>query len=290
MSDSASNQYRVDRLTGAQVVIVKDRANRPNVGYGNRDGCPFCPGGLEAPEPYQIRAFENRWPPFPNGRSEVILYTPDHEAALCTLELDQMELLIRTWSERTVELGSRQDVQYVLIFENRGAESGATISHPHGQIYAFGHIPPEAQAELSSEICVLCAEEVPEALLIAEEGDFRAWVPFASQWPYEVRIAPREHVGALPEMAKRHRELARLMLGVFSRLERVTDQPMPYMMWIHQKPMDGGNWPAGHLHIHIAPLMRSRGNQRFIAAGELGSGTMFNPLPPEVAANDLRRI
>ena len=49
-----------DPLTGAPVVIVASRQERPNLPAG----CPVCPGDLEAEEPYDVRWFPNRWPPF----------------------------------------------------------------------------------------------------------------------------------------------------------------------------------------------------------------------------------
>src|ERR1039457_5449326 len=59
MSDA---DLRIDPLTGAYVVVTPWRQQRPN----RPDGlCPFCPGGLEAPEPYDVRHFPNRWPALP---------------------------------------------------------------------------------------------------------------------------------------------------------------------------------------------------------------------------------
>src|SRR5690606_39872460 len=77
-----SDGYRVDPLTGDVAYIVAGRQRRPNL---PATGCPFCPGGLEAPEPYDVLAFPNRWPPLPAGRAEVVLYTPDHDATFASL-------------------------------------------------------------------------------------------------------------------------------------------------------------------------------------------------------------
>jgi UDPglucose--hexose-1-phosphate uridylyltransferase len=75
---------------------------------------------------------------------------------------------------------------------------------------------------------------------------------------------------------------------VTGRLDALFDAPMPFMLWFHQRPFDGGEWPAARLHAHIAPLLRAPGLQRFVAAGELGSGVWFNPVEPARAAADLR--
>ena len=60
--------------------------------------------------------------------------------------------VVELWSARTAALGSRADVSYVFIFENRGRVIGATIDHPHSQILAFDAVPPVAQAELAGQV------------------------------------------------------------------------------------------------------------------------------------------
>ena len=74
---------RTDPFLGTVVHVVGHRQTRPNLPT-NTDvaGCPFCPGGLEAPEPYDVRWFPNRWPAMPGDRCEVILYSPDHDATI----------------------------------------------------------------------------------------------------------------------------------------------------------------------------------------------------------------
>lgn len=272
---------RVDPLSGAPVVVIGSRQERPNL---PRKGCPFCPGGLEAPEPYDVRWFENRWPAMEGGRCEIVLYTPVHDASFASLGVAGAGRVVELWTERTAELSARPDIDCVLIFENRGAEVGATIPHPHGQIYAFGWVPPAVAAELQGP-CALCRER-PGPRLVSEVAGWRAWVPHAASWPYELLLAPDDHVPDLPSAG--HDGLAALLVDVLGRLDRLFDAPMPYTLWIHQRPSDGGDWPYAHLHVHIAPLYRAPHTPRFVAAGELGSGVFFNPLPPEDAAQDLR--
>jgi UDPglucose--hexose-1-phosphate uridylyltransferase len=280
---------RTDRLTGQPVVVVGDRQDRPNLPRTGEAGCPFCVGGVEAPEPYDVRWFPNRWPPLPDARAEVVLYSPDHDATLATLPVEQVRRLVDLWAERTAALGERRDVAYVLVFENRGAEVGATIAHPHGQIYAFDEVPPAALAELDGDGgCLLC-DEAPRDRLVAGEGGWRAWVPHASSWPYGLVLAPEAHVADLPSLDDTGAdELARLLVDVFGRLDRLLGEPMPLMWWWHQRPADGRDWPAAHLHAHVAPLLRAPGTPRFVAAGELGSGVHFNPVDPSAAAAALR--
>lgn len=277
---------RTDPLSGREVVVVAGRQARPNL---PGTGCPFCVGGLEAPEPYDVRAFTNRWPPLGAGKAEVVLYTPDHDATFASLGRSGARRVVDLWAERTTSLGAAADVAYVLVFENRGPEVGATIAHPHGQVYAFPAVPAVPMAELAAPgPCHLCAHH-PGDRAVAEAGGWRAWVPEAAEWPYALLLAPADHVADLPTLAGDGRDsLADLLVDVLGRLDRLFDAPMPYMLWIHQRPTDGGAWPASHVHVHVAPLLRSPGVPRFVAAGELGSGTYFNPVDPSAAAGALR--
>jgi len=274
-----------DPLTGADVVVVGSRQTRPIV---TGDGCPFCPGGLEAPTAYDVRSFVNRFPPLPDDRCEVILYSPVHDGSLATIGTDGVRQVVDLWAARTAALGARPDVAYVLVFENRGPEVGATIAHPHGQIYAFDHVPPAAAVELTASTCALC--EPADDHVVHAVGDWRATVPSAAAWPYELRLSPDAHVPDLPTLSPDDRDaLAALLVDACRRLDALFDVPMPYMLWIHQRPTDGGDWPTAHVHVHVAPLLRSAGTPRFVAAGELGSGVYFNPVEPADAAAALRR-
>ena len=282
----AGIEHRTDPLTGAEVIVVAGRQARPNL---PAEECPFCPGGLEAPEPYTVRSFPNRWPALPGGRSEIVLYTPVHDATFPELGVEGARRVVDLWADRTAALGKRADVAYVLVFENRGPEVGATIPHPHGQVYAFDTVPPAPRAELVARTCELCA--APEAdRTVAEQGGWRAWVPVAAAWPYALLLAPPAHVPDLPALDGPGRDgLGGILVDVLGRLDRLFDAPMPYMLWVHQRPTDGGAWPAAHVHVHVAPYLRAAGTPRFVAAGELGSGVFFNPVAPEAAAAALRR-
>src|SRR4026208_373528 len=145
---------RMDPCLGTVVHVVGDRQARPNL---PSPGCPFCVGGLEAPDPYEVHWFPNRWPAMQGGRCEVVLYTPDHDATLPSLGVQGggWRAARALGGGGTTALGQRGDVEFVLVFENRGAEVGATIAHPHGQIYAYDHVPPEASIALerSGALC-----------------------------------------------------------------------------------------------------------------------------------------
>ena len=111
----------------------------------------------------------------------------------------------------------------------------------------------------------------------------------ASAYPYELLLAPDVHRPDLPSLDGPQRDgLAALLVDVLARLDRLFDAPLPYMLWFHQRPTDGGPWPEAHVHAHLVSPMRSPGVQRYVAGAELGSGVFLNPVVPEDAAAALR--
>ena len=274
----------LDRRTGAPTWLATSRQARPNL----PGDCPFCPGGREAPEPYDVRWFPNRWPAMPDGRCEVILFSPDHGRSLASLGRAGVRRVIDLWAARTSALGGRGDVAAVLPFENRGDEVGATIDHPHGQLYAFDEVPPVLRAELEGEGCWVCEEAAGARLVV--DGTCRAWTVEASRYPFELVVAPAAHRPDLPSLDGDDRDaLASALVDVLGALDAVHDEPMPYMLWVHQRPTDGGPWPSSHVHVEVVGVHRAAGVLRHVAAGELGSGVWFNPVDPTAAAALLRR-
>jgi UDPglucose--hexose-1-phosphate uridylyltransferase len=275
---------RIDVHTGAVTFVVASRQERPNLPEVT---CPFCPGGLETPEEYDVRWFVNRWPAMPDGRCEVVLYTPQHDATFWSLGVEGARKVVDLWAERSAALGAREDIDYVLVFENRGAEVGATIAHPHGQIYAFDFVPDVPARELERGGNV----GEPGERIVAEARGWRAWVPEAPTFPYGLVLSPDDAVPDLPSLDDAGRDgLAELLVDVLGRLDRLFDAQTPYMLWIHQRPFDGGDWPNAKLHVEIVTPWRAPGVVRYVAAGELGSGVYFNPVAPEDAARALRDV
>jgi UDPglucose--hexose-1-phosphate uridylyltransferase len=303
-----AGELRQDRLTGEWVNVVGHRQGRPNLPGSD---CPFCIGGLEAPEPYDVRWFPNRWPALAPGApidlddgavshpaagaAEVVLFSPEHGASLASLGVAQVRKVVDLWAERTRSLLARPEIEYVLVFENRGPEVGATIDHPHGQIYAYPFVPPAPAREIRpGRPCAVCRDVAVEVeagtRVVAEHGDWVAWVPFASGYAYGLRIAPRTHHPSLPSLDDRARDdLANVLVDALGRYDRLwpdTDGQFPYLFWFHQAPASGSD--AWHVHAHVAPPLRAPGVPRFVASGELGSGTLSNPVVPEDAARALR--
>ena len=280
---------RIDPVLGTVVHVVGARQKRPNL---PSTGCPFCVGGLEAPDPYDVRWFPNRWPAMEGDRCEVVLYTSIHDATFPSLGVEGARRVIDLWAERTSALGARDDVDYVLIFENRGPEVGATIAHPHGQIYGYDHVPARQARRLAGG---WAPERRAETRLITEIDGWRAAVPYAPTFPVAIEIAPVERVPDLPRIDDAGRNgLAATLVDVLERLDRLHGQPLPYMMWLNQRPTVSSAAGAGHeeawFNIEIVSPWRRAGVQRFIAAAEVASDEFFNPVIPEDIAARLRAL
>ena len=279
---------RVDPYLGTTVHVVGSRQARPNL---PTVGCPFCPGGLEAPEPFDVRWFTNRWPALPDDRCEVLLYTPQHDATLWSLGVEGVGKVVDLWTNRTLELGARDDVDFVLVFENRGAEVGATISHPHGQVYAYDHVP-ERPGEIFAAGWKPDAD--PGDRAVVANDSWQAFVPYAPTYPVALTLAPIEQVADLAALDPAQRlDLARILVDVFARLDRLYDQPLPYMMWVMQRPTTAdaaSDYPNAWMHIDVVSPWRGPGVSRYIAAAEVAGGEYFNPVRPEDLAAHLRRL
>jgi UDPglucose--hexose-1-phosphate uridylyltransferase len=276
---------RVDPLTGTRVVVTPWRQHRPNLPAG---ACPFCPGGLEAPGPYDVRHIPNRWPALPGGRHEVVLHSPDHHSSFPALGADGSARVVELWTARSAVLGARDDVGYVFVFENRGRMIGSTIDHPHSQIMAFSTIPPIPETELAAADCGVC-QEPGDDLMVTRRCGWRAAVPWAPSWPYELLISPQGHVADLPSAGRELRAgLAAMLVDVLTRMQRLLGGEAAYMLWVHQRPTDGGEWPTAHLHLHLAPALRAPGVARHLGAAELGAGVFFDPVDPRQAAAQWR--
>ena len=292
---------RFNELRGEDVVYAVDRQERTFL--PDAEHCPLCPtrpGGpaTEIPFPsFEIAVFENRFPTFeaPEGAAEVVVYTDDHEGSFATLEPGRARELMWVWRQRYEELGGREDVAYVLIFENRGVEVGTTLHHPHGQIYAFPFLPPVAAAELAADerlggcaTCELLQRELRDGeRVLRGEGEVVAYVPFAARWPYETHVVVREHRPSLLECSDSELgALADVLQAVTRGFDRLFERAFPYVMVLHQAPCDGRG--AGHLHVEFYPPLRSATKLKYPAGCEQGAGTFVMDVLPEASAAALR--
>ena len=298
---SDTGKRRFNELRGEEVVYAVHRQERtflPPEGHCPLD--PSHPGGTptEIPfESFEIVVFDNLFPSFerPDGATEVVVYTDQHHGSFGRLPPERAEALMWVWRQRYEELGARAEVEYVLIFENRGVEVGTTLHHPHGQIYAYPFLPPVPALELTADqrlegcaICTLLAREVGEGERVVHANDtVVSYVPFAARWPYEVHVALREHRPSLAACTPAElADLAAALQAVTSGFDELFARPFPYVMVLHQAPTDGRS--DGHLHVEFYPPLRSADKLKFAAGSELGAGTFIMDVMPESSAAALR--
>lgn len=278
----SESNIRRDRHLGTLVHIVAARQSRPN---RPADDCPFCPGGLESPETYITRAFPNRWPALGEGRCEVVLYTPEHQGSLAGLGAEGVRRVIDLWAERTIALQSDPEVDFVLVFENRGASVGATIDHPHCQIYAFDHVPVRQKQLIDAQ---WTPESDPGTRALKTGEAWSAWVHEAPVYPVSICIAPNTRVPDLASLSDASRnEFAEVLVDLLSRCDALFGELMPYMLWINQAPKSE---PTAWLNVELVSPWRTTGVQRYIAAAEVATGEYFNPVDPSDLASRLNAI
>ena len=296
------SELRFNELRGEQVVYAIHRQDRTFL--PDRADCPLDatrPGGpaTEIPLPgFEIAVFDNRFPSFeaPHGAAEVVVYTDDHDASLGSLPLERVEALMWVWRHRYAELGAREDVEYVYIFENRGVEVGVTLHHPHGQIYGYPFLPPVAALELAADErlggcapCALLARERSDGRrLLFENEAVSAFVPEAARWPYEAHLTMRAHRPSLTACEPGELKLlAAALLRLVRSYDALFDRPLPYVMAVHQAPT-GAARHDGHLHVEFYPPLRTAEKLKYLAGSEQGAGTFIGDVLPEEAAEQLR--
>jgi UDPglucose--hexose-1-phosphate uridylyltransferase len=305
------SEQRYNELRGEQVVYAIHRQDRTFL--PERDHCPLDatrPGGPETEIPvaaFEIAVFDNRFPAFtaPHGAAEVVVYTDDHDGSFGRLAPARAEALMWVWRHRYLELGAREDVEYVFIFENRGVEVGVTLHHPHGQIYGYPFLPPVPALELAADArlggcapCALIAAELSDGRRLLIENDaVLAYVPYAARWGYEVHVSLREHRASLAGCSGVElRLLGEVLQAVARGYDALFARPFPYVMVVHQAPTSGRTQPAdeapgaggGHLHVEFYPPLRTADKLKYLAGSEQGAGTFISDMLPEESAAELR--
>jgi UDPglucose--hexose-1-phosphate uridylyltransferase len=245
--------------------------------------------------PALLRATSDR------GICRVICFSPRHDLTMAEMETDDLARVVEVWAGQYAELGAEPYINYVQIFENRGAMMGASNPHPHGQIWATELVPlhvvreQEAQAEylamhgrtLLSDYLALELDD--GARLVCDNAHFVALVPFWAIWPFETMVISRRPVGALSDLnAEERRALADILKRLTTRYDNLFQVSFPYSMGFHQRPTDGEAHPEWHLHAHFyPPLLRSATVRKFVVGYEL-LGEPQRDITAEQAAERLR--
>jgi UDPglucose--hexose-1-phosphate uridylyltransferase len=336
MSSGAWEQ-RWHPLREEWVVIAAHRQDRPWQGERAApasapapayvEDCYFCPRnlrvtGVRNPDYRSVFVFDNDHPcvgmdaprqlePPPGiyrnapalGVARVVSYTPVHNVTLAELPVDSITLLLATWRDQYVELGSRPEVRHVLMFENKGEVVGVSNPHPHGQIYATGFVFKTIEIETAAGrrhylehgrvlFRDILRSELEDGRRILFENDSAVvFLPYFARYAYECYVAPRETHASLQTMSARElADLAEALKSLLVRYDNLWQMAFPYVLTLHQAPTDGGDHAGFHFHIECHPPLRTPQLLKYLAGPEIGGGNFLSDTRPEAKAEELRAV
>jgi UDPglucose--hexose-1-phosphate uridylyltransferase len=319
-------ELRLDPLTNEWTAIAAHRQAR--VFLPPKELCPLCatkPGLIsEIPDKaYQVVVFDNKSPSFADpgesfslpkwnglktkngqsaGKCEVICFTDNHETSFHQLDEDQIRIVMEAWRDRTRELSKEKHIAHIAPFENRGEEVGVTLSHPHGQIYAYPFLPPRtekmyrAAKKFTKETGKILLEEIikrevrDDLRIVAQNEHWIAYVPFAARYPFEIHVAPKKSVADLAALSDAQADsYPAIAKEVLQRLDGVFGIEMAYIAAWHQAPVRKGR-DVMRLHWQITSVRRAPGKLKYLAGSESAFGAFIMDLKPEQSAQQLRDV
>jgi UDPglucose--hexose-1-phosphate uridylyltransferase len=328
---------RFNPLTREWVLVSPHRTERPWQGQmeeeavaaqpGYDPNCYLCPGnpragGVRNPAYTSTFVFDNDFaalkPGTPLDRFEhaglllaesepglcrVVCFTPSHNLTIANMEADDLRKVVDTWVEQYQDLGARPEINYVQIFENRGAMMGASNPHPHCQIWSSHALPNEISKEQESLLawreqrgtCLLCEyvrlERSGGERVVEENEAFLTVVPFWAVWPFETMVIAKRHLSSIEQLTSGERDgLADILKRTTARYDRLFNVSFPYSLGFHQRPTDGAVHDEHHLHLHFyPPLLRSATVRKFLVGYEM-LATPQRDITAESAAARLRVV
>jgi UDPglucose--hexose-1-phosphate uridylyltransferase len=330
---------RFNPLTREWVLVSPHRNQRPWQGEVTErsttarpqydPACYLCPsnaraGGVQNPQYSGTFVFDNDYaalqPQIPEesidvetlgliraeserGVCRVVCFSPRHDLTLATMSIPGVQRVVDLWTAQYQELGAREYINHVQIFENRGAMMGASNPHPHCQIWATAHLPNQPAKEQAAQLeyraggsrCLLCdhlhLEQRARERIVFASAHFTVVVPFWAVWPFEILVLPNTHVANLVELNSEQRnDLASGLKRLTTIYDRVFEVEFPYSMGFHQSPTDSAPHPEWHLHAHFyPPLLRSATIRKFMVGFEM-LGSPQRDITPEAAAEWLRTL
>jgi UDPglucose--hexose-1-phosphate uridylyltransferase len=276
-ADDTVTRWQGDRVKETEPVTVST-------------GHPVTPSSLFAVEPVP-------------GLCRVVCFSPRHDLTLPEMPVAGVEAVLRAWAAQSAELGALDFIEYVQVFENKGAVMGCSNPHPHSQIWATRSLPNEPAKELAAQADYFGEHGRPLLLdyvaeerrrgerIIATNAHFTALVPFWAVWPFEMMIVAHRAAGTLPELSDAEfTALAEILRNVLIRYDNLFEISFPYSMGFHQAPFDGRPHPEWVLHLHAyPPLLRSATVKKFMVGYEMLAMPQRD-ITPEQAAERLRSL
>jgi UDPglucose--hexose-1-phosphate uridylyltransferase len=328
---------RYNPLTNQWVLVSPQRTQRPwqgEVGAAvafsqvhHDPNCYLCPGnaragGAQTPPYEHVHIFDNDYaailPTAPDtmptgspllrgepehGRCRVLCFHPDHSLTLPRMQREDVVRVVDAWVAQDAELSADPSIAYVQIFENRGAMMGASNPHPHGQIWATGHVPDQPAIEAAAQaayfaghassllVDYVALETREQTRVVCENDSFLAVVPWWAVWPFEVLVLPRVEVATLRAFTLEQKSgLADILQQVTTRYDNLFETSFPYTMGFHGAPCDGAAHSGFVWHAHFyPPLLRSATVKKFMVGFEM-LGMPQRDITAEGAAERLRAV
>ncbi len=319
-------ELRLDPLVNEWVAMAAHRQGR--IFLPPIELCPLCPSSVdlltEIPDSnYEVVVFDNRSPSLrppdsnfqiPNelnfdtpivpaaGKCEVVCYAADHGKSFKDLSAKQIRTVMEAWRNRVKELSSEDFIAHIFPFENRGEEVGVTLSHPHGQIYAYSYLTPRVEKMLAVAQAhktrtgrvllddVIAREIKDEVRIVAQNADWIAYVPYASRYPFEIHLAPKKSVSDMAELSDAQADsFSIISQEVFRRLDGVFGIEMAYIAAWHQAPVRVGR-DVLRLHLQICSVRRQPNKLKYLAGSVSAMGAFIMDMKPEQSAQQLREV
>ena len=237
------------------------------------------------------------------GICKVICFSPDHSKSLADMDPKDIEKVVLTWQKEYKELGENPLINYVQIFENKGAVMGCSNPHPHGQIWSQSTLPNEVykkdlqqrnyfETNKTSLLKNYISQElIQKERIIFENEAFVVLVPFWAIWPFETMIVPKKHQTSILDIENTESLLFSEAIAVITKAyDKLFNTSFPYSSGIHQAPTNGE--ANSHWHWHMSfypPLLRSATVKKFMVGYEM-FGSPQRDITPEIAAKMLRDL
>ncbi len=218
-----------------------------------------------------------------SGICKVICFSENHSMTIPGMEVKDIRKVVDVWCDEFAELSKNDLINYIQIFENKGAIMGCSNPHPHGQIWSSSSIPVEPAKECLTQKehfekngatllgDYLKAELKKKERLVVQNDHFVALVPFWATWPFETMIISRRPVQNILELTDDEKTgFADIYKKLTVKYDNLFKASFAYSAGLHQAPADGEDYPEWHLHMHFyPPLLRSATVKKFMVGYEM---------------------
>lgn len=236
------------------------------------------------------------------GICKVISFSPRHDLTLPQMDLTDIKAVVDLWQKEFGALAAKEWIKYIQIFENKGSIMGCSNPHPHGQIWAESSLPIEIEKESREQVAYfkkngrtllqdyLALELQKGERIVVNNEYFVALVPFWAAWPYETMIVSKRPVPSILGFTEEEKQdLARTLKELTTRYDNIFNTSFPYSAGMHQAPVNMGELPEWHWHMHFyPPLLRSATVKKFMVGYEM-LATPQRDITPEQAADTLKK-